>query len=409
MGVRVRFWKGAWWVFVNHQGRRKAKRVGDRDTAVRVAQALRERLARGEFALPTHSAEHNLRTYATAWLETMRGSLKASTLRFCEGNLRLHLFPALGTRPVSSLSRQDCRAIVAACRAKGLRRETIRGVVRTLSTVLTQAVEDELLPANPALRLGRYLRAGDEAEPAIDALSRNEAADLLETARVHFPDWYAWLLCGLRTGLRLGELLALQWGDIDWRGRFVHIERNLVDGTLTTPKNHQQRRVDLSMQLRAVLRLWRRQQRAAWLAVGRPLPPWVFPSVAGTALDGSNARKVLNQLLDKAELHRRGPHQMRHTFASLLLQAGAPITYVSRQLGHKDPSITLRVYAHWLPEATSERGVDRLDETQPSATPAQPAARAVGDERRLSHWGIMVSRDGIEPSTRRLRVCCSAN
>ena len=53
---------------------------------------------------------------------------------------------------------------------------------------------------------------------------------------------------------------------------------------------------------------------------------------------------------------------MRHTFASLLLQAGVPITYVSRQLGHRDSAITLRVYAHWLPEAGAEKGVDRLDD-----------------------------------------------
>jgi integrase len=65
---------------------------------------------------------------------------------------------------------------------------------------------------------------------------------------------------------------------------------------------------------------------------------------------------MFNRVLDKAGLHRRGPHQMRHSFASLLLQAGAPITFVSQQLGHKDPSITLRVYAHWLPDTVTQRG-----------------------------------------------------
>ena len=74
----------------------------------------------------------------------------------------------------------------------------------------------------------------------------------------------------------------------------------------------------------------------------------MFASVTGTALDEANVRKAFNRILDAAELDRRGPHQMRHT-APLLLQDGAPITYVSRQLGHKDASITLRVYAHWLP------------------------------------------------------------
>ena len=209
--------------------------------------------------------------------------------------------------------------------------------------------------------------------------------------------------------MRSGELLGLQWGDIDWRGRTLTVTRNIVQGLLTTPKNHQRRRVDVSHQLLVALRLWRRRQRAAWLNVGRPRPEWVFSSVTGTALDESNVRKTFNRLLDAAGLRRRGPHQMRHTFASLLLQEGAPITYVSQQLGHRDPSITLRVYAHWLPDTSARKGVDRLDDTQASATPAQPEALTVNEKNQLSALSTVVSRVGIEPTTRRLRVCCSAN
>jgi integrase len=142
----------------------------------------------------------------------------------------------------------------------------------------------------------------------------------------------------------------------------VQITRSIVRGQETTPKNHQQRRVDLSPQLHGVLRRWRAEQGAAWLRRGSARPAWISPSSAGTSLDESNARKAFNRILDKAELHRRGPHQMRHTFASLLLQAGVPITYVSRQLGHRDSAITLRVYAHWLPEVGADKGVDRLDD-----------------------------------------------
>jgi integrase len=64
--------------------------------------------------------------------------------------------------------------------------------------------------------------------------------------------------------------------------------------------------------------------------------------------------------------------QVQHTFASLLLQSGAAIIYVSRQLGHKDSAITLKVYAHWLPESTASKIVDWLDDARPAATPAQP-------------------------------------
>lgn len=120
--------------------------------------------------------------------------------------------------------------------------------------------------------------------------------------------------------MRAGELLALQWGDFNWRHGSVQVQRNIVRGLLTSPKNHQSRRVDLSRQLRVALRVWRRQQRRAWLKVGRPFPEWVFASVTGTALDEANVRKAFNRILDAAELDRRGPHQMRHTFASLLLR-----------------------------------------------------------------------------------------
>jgi integrase len=120
-----------------------------------------------------------------------------------------------------------------------LKASTVRGIARTLSTILTQAVEDELLPANPALRLGRYLRSADDPEPIIDPFTRDEAAHIVAVTRQRFPEWSPWLLCGLRTGMRAGELLALQWGDFNWQRRFVQVPRNLVRGALTTPKKHQ--------------------------------------------------------------------------------------------------------------------------------------------------------------------------
>jgi len=117
----------------------------------------------------------------------------------------------------------------------------VRGIARTLSTILTQAVEDELPTANPALRIGKYLRQADDSEPEIRPFTREEAALIVAVARDRFPEWYRWLLCGLRTGMRAGELLAAQWGDFNWRCGYVHLQRSLVRGQLTSPKNHQTR------------------------------------------------------------------------------------------------------------------------------------------------------------------------
>jgi hypothetical protein len=251
----------------------------------------------------------------------------------------------------------------------------VRGIVRTLSTILTQAVEDELLPANPAARreISPPGRRADGGDPAVHA--RRGGADRLDRTQ---------------TVSRVVSLGPLRAPDRDARGScwrctgaistggngYVYLRRNIVQGILTTPKNHQSRRIDLSRQLLVALRVWRRQQRRAWLTVGRPFPDWVFPSVTGTALDEANVRKAFNRILDAAGLDRRGPHQMRHTNASLLLQDGVPITYVSRQLGHKDASITLRIYAHWLPNPANRTLVDSLDDAAPNATSGVRRARS---------------------------------
>ena len=89
------------------------------------------------------------------------------------------------------------------------------------------------------------------------------------------------------------------------------------------------------------------------------LPAWVFCTEVGTPLDESRVRKNFAEMLSKAELPRFRVYDLRHTFASLLLAQGAPITYVAAQLGHSRPTTTLQWYAHWLPGGR-ERFVDGI-------------------------------------------------
>jgi integrase len=321
----------------------------------------------------TPEPPQTVESYANDWLKGLTGNLKASTIRFYSDNLKRHVLPALGQRPLADLTRRDCRAFIAEIRGKGLKLNTVKGIVRTLSTMLSQAVEDEKLPANPALRPGRYLRRGDEPKPEINPLTRDEARHLVATAKAHFPRWYAFVLCALRTGLRLGELLALQWGDLDWNSRFLLVQRNIVYGVITSPKSHQRRRVDLSAQLTTALLEWRRHVRARALHKGTELSPWVFPSLTGTELEARNVRHVFKRLLEKAELRKIRVHDLRHTNASLLLQQGESIVYVKEQLGHASIQITVDTYGHLIPGA-NRGAVDRLDDapTQLAATQAQP-------------------------------------
>jgi integrase len=375
MGVRVRFHRGTWWVFVAHHGKRKSKRVGDKDTAQTVAKAIRERLALGDLSL-LGSTSDTFQVYADRWLQDGEKARKASTQRFYRVTLALYVTPTMGPLQVGSITRAHCRQLMTACREKKLKVSTVYGIQRTLSAVLTQAVEDGILKANPAFRMGRYIRRGDEPRPAITPLTRLEAERFLITLQTDFPDYHAFFLMALRTGMRLGELLAVQWGDLDLVERFVEVQRNLVSGKITTPKNHQRRRVDLSAKLTEALERRLTAAKAAALKAGEPMPAWVFPNRDGGPLDADNLRRrVFEKALKKALLRHVRIHDLRHTFASHLIQNGESLAYVRDQMGHASITLTVDTYGHLVP-GSNRAAVDRLDATSGSSRAASGTKNA---------------------------------
>jgi integrase len=386
MSVKVKAWKGAWWLFIDHRGQRKAKRVGagpqGRKAAELAAIKIQARLAEGDTSvLDDRSSPVTFEAYANEWMYThAHQACKFSTARIYDVNLRRHVLPVLGPKLLASLARGDCRTLIAACRAKGLSPKTIENVCRTVSSILSQAVEDGLLAANPAFRLGRYYRKADHPKPEIRPLTREEARLVLETAQQQAPREYPLLLCALRTGMRLGELLGLQWGDIDFHGRFIEVRRNRVVGRTTTPKNGKMRRVDMSTQLAEALRILLIARKVETLQKDwGQMPQWVFCNEKGNPLDGDNLRhRVFYKVLEKAKLRRVRFHDLRHTFASLLIQNAESLAYIKDQLGHSSIQVTVDTYGHLIPGA-NRAAVDRLDDTtlrNPTATTNEKGATA---------------------------------
>lgn len=248
----------------------------------------------------------------------------------------------------------------------------------SMSSLFSHAVEDDLVAVNPALKPGKFLPKISKRRK-IDPLTREEVSLLLETAKMKLPRYYPLFLCAARTGLRMGELLALQWQDIDWRARFIEVRRNYPHWQLTTPKSGETRRVDMSRELGQTLKdlLLERQIDAG--AAGAEIPLSVFPNETGGLLHPHNIRdRVFYGLLTKAKLRRVRFHDLRHTFASLLLQNGESPVYVKDQLGHSSIQITVDCYGHLIPGG-NKQAVDRLDTPiatpvfeAESATPAQP-------------------------------------
>ena len=174
-----------------------------------------------------------------------------------------------------------------------------------------------------------------------------------QVAREHEPRFYPALATLFYTGARRGELLGLKWEDIDFEQRRVHVRRAYVKGHLTSPKSGRGRFVAMAPPLASLLVDVLGTRRREALAEGwSQVPEWVFPSQTGGLLDQDNFNRTWRRVRRRAQNLGVRPlrlHCARHTFASLALAAGKSVPWVADQLGHADPALTLRVYAHVIP------------------------------------------------------------
>lgn len=242
------------------------------------------------------------------------------------------------------------------------------GDLAPLCEMFNHAIEDGHVGRNPCLRIMRNSRKEHGIQQKIDFLTREELAGLLITCQAHFPACYPFVLCLARTGLRLGEAIALRWGDVDFAGRFIEVCRSWSNHRLDTPKSGKTRRVDMSLQLTETLRALLLERKKDTLRKGwGEVPEWVFLNDDGTHLYPQNFRtRVWCKLLSKAKLRHLRIHDLRHTFASLLIQNGESLAYVKEQMGHHSIRITVDTYGHLIPGG-NKVAVDRLDDP-PQAT-----------------------------------------
>ena len=186
---------------------------------------------------------------------------------------------------------------------------------------------------------------------------------LLNAVHAHFPNDYTMFLLLSRTGLRLGEVLGLRWGDIDFNGRFINLKRSLSRGGLSTLKGKRERRVDVSLQLNETLKKHMAQSKKKGLSIGiGDIPEYVFTNSVGRFLDKDHWRKrVFYKALSKAELRKVRIHDIRHTYSTLRIAKGDNIADVSNQLGHFSTAFTEKIYYHWKP-GIRKFEVDELDD-----------------------------------------------
>lgn len=281
-----------------------------------------------------------------AWLARKRPELEHTTCIDYERAIRLTLRPAFGRTPLRELTRPAVKAWIA--EHPGLTAKRLNNVLSPLRQMLAEALDDGEIDADPLLGL-RIKRRREATKDDIDPFTPAEIKLILAHSEGQFRN-----LCQFDffSGLRTSELIALCWDDVDLASGVVRIRAAFVRGKRKTTKTVTGTR---SVELLAPALEALQAQRAHTFLAGDAVfhnPLTNAPWYSDKSIREHNWRHVLK----RAGIRYRYPYQMRHTFASMLLSAGENIMWVAKQMGHKDPTITARRYARWIPSVHPDAG-----------------------------------------------------
>jgi integrase len=361
MAVKVREkppGSGVYWVFINHQGKRKSKKIGKQETAVEVAELIDAKLKLGQFEFDDKKATgETFKQVADLWL-TLPQDWKETTRESYQTTLKNHVYPVLGKRPIAEITRKELKQFFDKLFSGGLSMPTLQTIRAPLAGVFAYSLESEIIDANPVRDLVlKYKKKKFEIEP----LDENEATSFLDQSKLFVGGkYYPAALTLLRTGVRIGELQALTWDCIDFERRTMEIKRSWRKGRTTRTKNKKRRKVDMTPVLTEVLAEHRTQQKKAALKAGRPFSDHVFTGDRQEIMGRVAFQNALNRCCEKAGLRHIRTHDLRHSYATIRLMRGHNIGDVSYQLGHSSISMTLDVYSHWMPGGFKSE-VDDLD------------------------------------------------
>lgn len=307
------------------------------------AAAAREATARKSVAADPEAYRRPWGEWCDEWWPT-RG-VEPTTARIDESRRRTHLDPRWESVPLASIRRQDVKAWAASMRRAKVGPSTIQRAVHLLSASLEAAVDAEILETNPAARL-KGLAKGAQAQERF--LTREEYASIREQLPTTHHQLVADMLA--HTGLRWGEMAGLHWNRVDLdRGvlRVVEVWDEPSGRIKAYPKGRQTRDVPLVAGLVDALGNLPQTRGGCGVehATGRCRSGLVFTTERGAVLRNSNWSAHWRRAVGHSIVEHARVHDLRHSFASWLLQAGVPLAEVGRLMGHVSTQTTAK-YAH---------------------------------------------------------------
>ncbi|MEA4869483.1 MAG: site-specific integrase [Christensenella sp.] len=336
-------------------GKKYQKWMGGFSTEKEAKTAMETAKAQLKLGLYLEPCKQTVAEYMTEWFENEhRLLLKPSTIRGYEANIRLHIIPSVGYLRLDKLCRSDVQKMCNGMQEKGFRGSTIKYALRVLSACMNDAVLNDLILKTPCKKI---LIRSEKYHATV--LSKRQISVLLDGA-IDSPI-YTELLLTATLGLRRGELLGLKFSDFDFHECTVHIQRQITEtkvkhGQLTgqslwgesTLKTESSNRI-LPV-AKPVLEAVRARQRAAktnCLQLGADYhnEDYVCCNERGEFLKPPTLNKRFKNLLNSLGLPAIRFHDLRHSFATLIVEEHVPIKTVSHLLGHSNISTTADIYS----------------------------------------------------------------
>ena len=343
-------------------GSKNGRRVRTRRTAHSLAEAKR---IRQELSAMSFSGDLQIKTSVTVndfgeyFISSAKsGRIKESTKADYLVRLARHIRPYLGRIKIASLSAGEINSWMAQLKREGYSVSTINSARRMLHAICKQAVREEVINRNPVELTDSYRRLIGDYSSVRPPWSEQEVLRALAASRNSEFDLF--LHIALLTGLRRGEILGLQWRDIDIDNGQIHINGTLKelrrvlpsgDGLIElmkdTPKTAASNRtVGLPWPVaEAIMRHRELQKRRQKSAAKWQETSWVFTSDVGSAVYPSNFLTAYKKFLEHKGLRYIRIHDLRHTMAQLALAKGIRIEGVSETLGHTRIDTTKTIYA----------------------------------------------------------------
>lgn len=329
----------SWYVYWRDlKGGQHSKSFGkDHNAATSFLHKKRKQL---EEDAANQTTDISIQQFANLWLNNYsKANLKPSTTKNQISIIRCHILPYFGNVNLRYITTKKVQEFVKSELDLGQAPSTVTKTLTLLKSMLRSAVEWGYLEYSVAA----LVKSPPKRFHEMSFLTPDEICALLNATP---EDWRPFIHTEIFTGMRFGEITALQWPDIDWDKNVIHVNRSVWRGKFQEPKTRNGvRTIGMSPSLKDVLSNYRMWCTPSDMGL-------VFCSQRGHPIDESNFRKrVFGPTLDRAGIKHIRFHDLRHTFASLLINQGENLKYVQQQMGHSSIVTTVDHYGHLMPNS----------------------------------------------------------